>query len=126
VPWEVTFAQPPEEVLGPLHLSNDSFTPSDAGPALLTFRAGAIGTQAGRDVVQPVALLTLELFGPKGNDIGTLATLRDLLPGNYAFGLTGRGPVGNTLAKGSYRLRVTAVPSLTGPESRGEVAFTIK
>ena len=126
VPWEVTFAPPPTDVLSTLHLSNDSFTPSDAGPALLTFRAGEIGTEAGRDVVQPLALLTLELFGPAGNNLGTLATLRDLLPGNYAFGLTGRTPAGNTLGNGRYRLRVTAAPSLTGPPSQAEIEFTIK
>jgi hypothetical protein len=113
-------------VLGPLRLSTDSFTPSDAGPALLTFRAGRLVTEAGRDAVQPVALLSLELIDAKGTVLGTLATLRDLLPGRYAFGLTGRTPAGNTLGKGRYRIRVTAVPSLSSPSSSAEVAFTIK
>jgi subtilisin family serine protease len=126
LPWAMTFTEPPNSVLGPLRLSTDSFAPSDAGPALLTFRAGRLVTEAGRDAVQPVALLTLDLLNAKGTVLGTLATLRDLLPGRYAFGLTGRTPAGNTLAKGRYRIRVTAVPSLASPASSAEVAFTIK
>ncbi len=126
LPWAVTFAQTPGTVLGPLKLSNTSFEPSDAGPALLSFRAGQLAVQGGRDAVQPLALLNLELLDSDGNDLGTLATLRDLLPGRYAFGLTGRTPAGNTLQAGTYRLRVTAVPSLRGPASRAAVTFTIK
>jgi hypothetical protein len=113
-------------VLGPLKLSTTSFKPSDAGPALLTFRAGLLALQGGRDAVQPLSQLTLQLFDSDGDDLGTLATLRDLLPGRYAFGLTGRTPAGNELAPGNYKLRVTAVPSLAGPTSREHVAFTIK
>ena len=109
-----------------MRLSTDSFVPSDAGPALLTFRAGQLVTEAGRDAVRPVALLTLELLDEEGDQLGTLASLRDLLPGRYAFGLTGRTPAGNTLEPGRYRIRVTAVPSLQGPSSQASVAFTIK
>jgi hypothetical protein len=126
LPWAVTFEQPAETVLGPLQLSTTSFTPSDAGPALLTFRAGALADEAGRDAVQPIALLTLDLLDGSGHELGTLATLRDLLPGRYAFGLTGRTAAGNTLAKGRYRLRVTAMPSLAGSASVSVVKFTIK
>jgi Subtilase family len=126
LPWVLTFMQPPETVLGQVRLSTDSFTPSDAGPALLTFRAGQILTEDGRDAVQPIALLRLDLLDAKGTVIGTLVTLRDLLPGRYAFGLTGRTPVGNTLTQGRYRIRVTAVPSFPTTPSQAEVAFTIK
>ena len=42
---------------------------------------------------------------------------RDLLPGAYSFGLTGRGPRGATLAPGSYQIRLIAWPVLGG---RGE------
>jgi hypothetical protein len=126
LPWAVTFARPVASVLGPLTLSTTSFKPSDAGPALLTFRAGTVGVQAGQDAVQPVSMLRLELYDAHGGDLGTLATLRDLLPGRYAFGLTGRTPAGSTLAPGVYHLRVTAIPSLAGPVSRESVQFTIK
>jgi hypothetical protein len=126
VPWVVTFVRPPASVLGPLTLSTDTFSPSDARPALLTFRAGRLGTEAGRDAVQPVARLSLELVRRDGKSLGTLATLRDLLPGRYAFGLTGRSSAGNTLGKGRYLIRVTAVPALRGPASVRDVEFTIR
>jgi hypothetical protein len=54
--------------------------------------------------------------------------LRDLLPGRYAFGLTGRGPFGNTLRPGGYELRLTAEPvegAEGTPPSTAKVAFTI-
>ena len=126
LPWEVTFERAPRTVIGELRLSTDSFTPSDAGPALLTFRAGQLAAEGGQDAVQPIAMLTLDLLDDKGATLGTLATLRDLLPGRYAFGLTGRTPAGNTLAPGKYRLRVTAVPSLAAAPNSAEVMFTIK
>jgi hypothetical protein len=40
-----------------------------------------------------------------------------VLPGNYAFGVTGRGPRGVGLAKGPYRLRVVAAPPEGEPEA---------
>ncbi len=126
VSWAVTFGPPPTTLLGPLHLSTRSFSPSDSAPALLAFQAGRILSDGGRDEVQPVALLELELLGGDGTDLGTLVRLRDLLPGRYAFGLTGRSPAGNPLGKGRYVIRVLAVPSLPGSSSRAQVAFTIK
>ena len=126
IPWAVTFGAPPRTLLGPLRLSTKSFSPSDAAPALLTFQAGLILSGGGRDEVQPVALLELELVRSDGTDLGTLVRLRDLLPGRYAFGLTGRSPAGSPLGSGRYTIRVVALPSLPGPASRAQVAFTIK
>jgi hypothetical protein len=126
IPWAVTFGAPPDTLLGPLHLSTHSFSPSDSAPALLTFQAGRILSSSGHDEVQPVALLQLELVRADGTEFGTLVRLRDLLPGRYAFGLTGRSPAGNALGRGTYTLRVTAVPSLPGPASHKLVTFTIK
>ena len=54
-----------------------------------------------------------------------MARLRDVLPGRYAFGLTGRGPRGGPLAKGPYRLRVLAVPP-DGPAEAETVTFRIR
>jgi hypothetical protein len=48
-----------------------------------------------------------------------------VLPGRYAFGLTGRGPRGGALAKGAYRLRVLAVPP-DGPAEAETVNFRIR
>jgi hypothetical protein len=125
LPWAVTFVEPPGSMLGPLDLSDDAFSPSDATPALLRFRAGRLVSEGGRDAVEPVAELRLQLLRADGRDFGTLVTLRDLLPGRYEFGLTGRSSAGNALARGRYRLRVTAVPSLRGPPSVASVDFTI-
>ena len=57
--------------------------------------------------------------------LGLVARLRDVLPGRYAFGLTGRGPRGGALAKGPYRLRVLAVPP-DGPAEAETVNFRIR
>jgi hypothetical protein len=52
-----------------------------------------------------------------------------VLPGRYAFGLTGRGPHGKALADGAYVLRLLAHP-VDGddgtPPSTAEAVFTIK
>ena len=42
--------------------------------------------------------------------IGVLARRRELLPGRYTFGLTGRGPEGERLRRGRYLIRVVARP----------------
>ena len=55
--------------------------------------------------------LDVELWTDDGKRLGLLTRLRDLLPGRYAIGLTGRGPAGNVLAAGAYRLRVFAWPT---------------
>ena len=57
-----------------------------------------------------------------GSKLGILAQLRDLLPGRYAFGLTGRDANGDTLEPGKYRLLLTAYPTGQGPPSRGDRA----
>ncbi len=126
IPWTITFEAAPDTLLGPLSLSAKSFVPSDAAPALLRFQAGRVLSDGALDVVVPVALLRLDLLRGDGSFLGTLVTLRDLLPGRYAFGLTGRGPVGNQLSKGTYTVRVTAIASSPGPPSRAQVTFTIK
>jgi hypothetical protein len=126
LPWVVTFVQKSGSVLGPLKLSTDTFSPSTTTPALLTFRAGSLVVNGAGVAVQPVSLLRLDLLSAGGTDLGTLATLRDLLPGRYAFGLTGRSSAGNPLAKGRYRIRVTAVPNLPGRPSVAEATFTIQ
>ena len=70
---------------------------------------------AGRRQLRPLARLDVELWRA-GSVLGLLARLRDVLPGRYAFGLTGRGPRGGRLARGTYRLRVVALP----PDGRAE------
>jgi hypothetical protein len=75
--------------------------------------------------VLPLSHLDLELYRGKER-LGRLARLRNLLPGRYTFGLTGRGPAGRRLPPGDYQLRLMAYPPEDGPPSRQNVAFTIR
>jgi hypothetical protein len=52
--------------------------------------------------------------------------MRDLLPGRYAFGLTGRDPNGNVLPAGDYTLTLAAYPPDGGRPTVRKVGFTIK
>jgi len=102
-------------------LSMRSFAPSDAAPALLTFQAGRLIVNQ----IVPVGRLEIRLSGPDG-PLGLLARIRDVLPGSYAFGLTGRSPAGDVLGKGDYVLRLAAYPTDGGPPSVQAVRFTIR
>jgi hypothetical protein len=55
-----------------------------------------------------------------------LVRLRDVLPGRYAFGVTGRGPGGVRLRPGRYVLRVVGVPVGGGPASTVDVPFRVR
>ncbi|HYM64476.1 MAG TPA: S8 family serine peptidase, partial [Gaiellaceae bacterium] len=129
LPWAVSFAPPrPGSLVGGIRLSNDSFAPSPAAPTVVAFRVGAVDQGAEGQTIEPVRLLEAELWTAAGKRLGTLFRLRDLLPGRYAFGLTGRGPLGNTLRAGDYELRLTAEPvegAEGTPPSTAKVTFTI-
>jgi hypothetical protein len=49
-----------------------------------------------------------------------------VLPGRYAFGLTGRGPSGRMLQSGPYELRILAWPTGGGPPTSRSVRFRIR
>lgn len=123
VPWLVTFRPRRDALLESVRLSTASFTPSDNAPAVLSFQAGRI---ASGGQVEPVARLDLELRGPDGKQLGVLAQLRDLLPGRYAFGLTGRDAKGETLDPGRYRVQLVAYPTGEGQPSKASVVFAIR
>jgi hypothetical protein len=116
----------PAGLLGKLELSARSFKPSAAAPAVVALRAGRLSRPSGLTQVEPVLRLDLELRSARGKPLGLLARLRDLLPGRYAFGLTGRGPNGRVLRRGGYRLRVVAWPAGGGPAVRRSVRFRIE
>jgi subtilisin family serine protease len=122
VPWLIAFGAPSVPLLDRVRLSARSFKPTDASPVLLTFRAGRV---AGTRIV-PVGRLDVRLFSPKTGELGLLARVRDVLPGTYAFGLTGRGPNGAPLAPGPYTLRVIAVPTDGSEPTIQTVRFTIR
>ena len=123
VPWLVTFGPREDGLLGSVRLSTAKFRPSDNAPAVLSFQAGRI---AAGGQLQPVARLELDLRSASGKRLGVLAQLRDLLPGRYAFGLTGRDADGDTLKPGRYRVKLTAYPTGDGPPSRAAVVFAIR
>ena len=109
IPWAIA-PRPQDGLVDSVSLSNWEFAPSKTAPAVLAFRAGRAVVGPGGEQIEPVGLLDVELWTPKGKRIGVIARLRDLLPGRYAFGLTGRGPDGKELAPGTYVLRLRAQP----------------
>ena len=126
VPWVISFAPPARNLIGQPHLSERSFAPSDAAPALLTFDAGAVEERGGQTQVQPLVELQVRLYSSNGSLIGLLARLRDLLPGRYQLGLTGRDPAGAVLPRGDYVIRLVGRPTLGGPLSQRSIRVTIK
>jgi subtilisin family serine protease len=95
-------------LVGSISLSNWEFEPSKSAPAVLAFRAGRADSGDGK--IEPVGLLDVELWTPEGKRLGLIARLRDLLPGRYAIGLTGRDALGKVLPAGTYVLRLRAQP----------------
>jgi hypothetical protein len=123
VPWLITVRPRRDHLISAVRLSPKSFKQSDSAPAVLSFQAGRI---AAGGQLEPVALLELRLRGPNGERLGELARLRNLLPGRYAFGLTGRDADGETLEPGRYHVRLTAHPTGPGAPTQASVAFTIR
>jgi minor extracellular serine protease Vpr len=122
VPWMIPFTRDRDPLLARVHLSTKSFAPSDTTPAVLSFQAGGLGAAAGGAAIRPVGRLDMTLTSAYGTTLGLLVRMRDLLPGRYAFGLTGRDPNGNRLPSGDYTLALTAVP----PDGRQPTIRTIK
>jgi subtilisin family serine protease len=125
VPWTILFGRrrPPE--LSSVKLSTHAFAPSDAAPALLSFVAGSVQRSDLPDVL-PLSRLDLQLWSRTGGRIGLLARLRDVLPGRYSFGVTGRDPTGQVLPRGEYQLRLVAFATDEGPPTIRTITFTIK
>jgi hypothetical protein len=107
VPWAVAVPQP-ADLVSRLRLRSTGTRVTDATPAALSFVAGAV-TGTPDPQIRAVDLLEVELWRG-GTRVGLLARRRELLPGRYTFGLTGRGPTGDRLARGSYTIRVVAHP----------------
>jgi subtilisin family serine protease len=126
VPWTILFGQRRPPTLAAVRLSTRSFAPSDAAPALLTFVAGSVPRDGGTSDVLPLSRLDLELWSPEGGRIGLLARLRDVLPGRYSFGVTGRDPTGALLPPGPYQLRLIAYGTDTGPPTTRTIGITIE
>ncbi len=128
VPWAVSFKAPATNLIVNASLDHVAFKPSDLAPAILTVRAGALDSSDGALQVEPVLRMDLLLYTAAGRFIGRLAELRDLLPGAYSFGLTGRAPTSVPLAPGNYELRLEAWPTspANATPSRAKVKFSIQ
>jgi hypothetical protein len=127
VPWALGFRRYAANLVPRVTLSSTSFKPSDTNPAVLSVQAGNLVRDQGLQI-QPVARLDILLYTASGRFIGVMARLRNLLPGAYSFGITGRGPTSVRLARGAYELRVAAWPTLPvdAPPSRAQVSFRIE
>jgi subtilisin family serine protease len=127
VPWALLFHGTDANLLGSVALSDKSFPPSDTSPAILTVQAGALVRDDGLQIA-PVRRLDILLYSASGNFLGVMARLRDLLPGAYSFGITGRGPTSARLAPGTYELRLAAWPALPldAKPVRAQVSFTLE
>ncbi len=107
VPWAVAVPLP-ADLLTRVSLEATEARVSDTTPAVLSLVAGAV-TATPDPQVRAVELLEVELWRG-GTNLGVLARRRELLPGRYTFGLTGRGPDGDRLGRGRYVVRVVAYP----------------
>ncbi|HLK46255.1 MAG TPA: S8 family serine peptidase, partial [Acidimicrobiales bacterium] len=129
IPWALVFRQSEASLLPHVSLSKKSFSASDTDPAILTVQAGAlVASGSGAVEVRPVSRLDVLLYDASGRYIGVMARLRDLLPGTYSFGITGRGPTSARLKPGAYELRLNAWPTLpkAAQPSRAKVGFRLE
>jgi subtilisin family serine protease len=106
IPWAVAVPGPGTDLVSGVSLKTTAGRVSDATPVVLSLVAGTIVPTPGP---QLVAVDVLEVQLRRGDELlGLLARRRELLPGRYTFGLTGRGPSGERLARGRYLVRVVA------------------
>jgi Subtilase family len=127
VPWALGFEQAPDTLLGRVAIDRASFKSSDTDPAILSVQAGRVVHDHGLQI-QAVSRLDILLYSASGRYLGVMARLRDLLPGSYSFGITGRGPTSVRLRPAAYELRIAAWPTLPldAKPSRAQVSFTVQ
>jgi hypothetical protein len=123
IPWAIDYRPYTGPLLANEQLTVTRFHPSPAAPSRLSVDAGVV-VRGTAPEVQPVALLDVQLW--RGSEaLGLLARVRDLLPGRYTFGLTGRDANGGQLVPGDYRLRLVAWPTGRGKPTVRSVSFTV-
>jgi len=126
IPWAIAFGPGDVDLIAGARLSQRSFHASDTKPVLLGVDAGRVLDVGGRLEIRPVGRLDVVLYRRSGAAVGLLARLRDVLPGRYTFGLTGRGPDGQLLPPGNYEIRIRAFPVEPGPPSRRRLLFSTR
>jgi hypothetical protein len=115
IPWAVAVPRSGTDLVSDVSLKTTAGRVSDATPVVLGLVAGAIVPTPGPQIV---AVDVLEVQLRRGDElVGVLARRRELLPGRYTFGLTGRGPAGERLARGRYVIRVVARRGSRGAQS---------
>jgi hypothetical protein len=125
VPWSVRYAAGRSDLISSASLSHRSVSVSDSASEVLTLGLGRVsGTTERR--IEPATKVEVTLWNGDGRYLGVLARMRDVLPGHYVFGLTGRSPAGAALAPGGYRLRIMAFPSGGGKASVRTLRLTLK
>jgi subtilisin family serine protease len=124
VPWAVAVPALEADLLTDVSLRQTGGRVTEQTPAVLELVVGAVGAGAAPEL-RPVALLEVQLLRD-GELLGTLARRRELLPGRYTFGLTGRGPSGERLARGGYVVRLTAFPGDGTRRQLERVAFPVR
>jgi subtilisin family serine protease len=125
VPWAIAVPVVDRPLVTGLRISTPAFVPSDARPAVLSFVAGRVDGSAERPQLLPAESLVVDLYR-NGRPLGTLAQVRDVLPGHYAFAITGRGPRGVRLRPGDYELRVIATPTSGGEPTEARMPFRVR
>ncbi len=125
VPWAIAVPVTGRPLLDGIRLSTASFAPSDARPAVLSLVAGRVDGSIDRPQLLPLETLTIDLYRGRRN-LGRLVHLRDVLPGRYAFGITGRGPRGARLAPAAYELAIVATPVSGGAPEEKRLPFRIR
>jgi hypothetical protein len=124
VPWALALPVVDKPVLRNVRLSRKALAVDDDTPLVLSLVAGRVDGTAARPQVLAIDRLDVELLS-EGKALGRLVRLRNLLPGRYAFGLTGRDPAGERLAAGTYELRIVARP-VAGPDGVATVVFVVR
>ena len=126
VPWAIAVPSATRPLLSGVRLSQTTFVPSDVNPSVLDVGAGRVDGTIEQPQLLPLTTLEIDLLRGDGRPLGTLVTLRDVLPGRYRFGITGRGADGRALRAGSYEIRVVATPVGGGPQDSRELPFRIR
>jgi hypothetical protein len=125
IPWTAAVPVTKRPAVTRVALTTPSFRPSDTQPVVLTLVAGRVDGSPDRPQLLPLSRLEIDLHRGTRR-LGTLVRLRDVLPGRYAFGITGRGPRGARLRPGAYELRVVGAPVGGGRPTVVRVRFRLR
>jgi hypothetical protein len=124
LPWGLAIPSTGVRLISGVTLKTNGGRVSDATPDVLELVAGAVIADPGPQV-RPVDLLAVQLWRGK-KLLGVLASRRELLPGRYTFGLTGRGPDGARLRRGAYTVRIVVRPGDGTPSQAVTVPYRVR